>query len=53
MALHKGDDLKLPANYSPISILSAFSKVVERALYNRIYSFFKKFDYISKLQFGI
>ena len=29
VALHKGDDPRLPANYSPISILSAFSKVVE------------------------
>ena len=52
VALHKGDDPRIPANYRPISILSAFSKVVERALYNRIYSFFEKFDYISKLQFG-
>ena len=52
VALHKGDDPRLPANYRPISILSAFSKVVEQALYNRIYSFFEKFDYISKLQFG-
>ena len=40
VTLHKGDDPRLPANYRPISILSAFSKVVERALYNRIYSFF-------------
>ena len=29
VAIHKGDDLRLPANYHPILILSAFSKVVE------------------------
>ena len=52
VALHKGDGPRLPANYRPISILSAFSKVVERALYNRIYSFFEKFDYISNLHIG-
>ena len=37
--LHKGDDRNNPCNYRPISILSAFSKIIERALYNRLYNF--------------
>ena len=32
VAVHKSDDPRLPANYRPILILFAFSKVVERAL---------------------
>ena len=52
LALHKGDDVKDPTNYRPISILSSFAKVIERCLYNRIVKFFDKRGCFNDLQFG-
>ena len=40
--LHKGGNKQDPSNYQPISILSAFSKVIEKCIYNRLKSFLKK-----------
>ena len=55
-------DLKVPnfktgdadtfTNYRPISILSSFSKIYERVLYNRLAEFIDKFKILHKFQFG-
>lgn len=52
IALHKGGDINDPSNYRPISILSAFGKIIERCLYVRIVNFLDKNSFFSKSQFG-
>ena len=47
----KGDKLDV-GNYRPISLLSSFSKVLERIIYIRMMSFLKKYDVFSNFQFG-
>ena len=42
----------LLSNYRPISILPAFSKILERLVYNRLYKFLTKHKVLSKSQFG-
>ena len=37
--IFKSDNASLAQNYRPISILPAFSKIFERAVYNRIFQF--------------
>ena len=41
-----------PNNYRPISIMSPFTKVFERLIYEQLNSFFAKEKIISKYQFG-
>ena len=48
----KKGDKSDPTNYRPISSLPYLSKLFERAIYNRIVSFTKKYSIISKFQFG-
>ena len=50
--LHKGSDPKLPSNYRPISILSAFSKIMERCIYNRLMNYLTRSNFFNKYQFG-
>ena len=50
--LHKGDCKSDLNNYCPISLLMVFSKVFERAMYNRVHSFVESFDLLHKKQFG-
>ena len=46
--LYKNDNPELFKNYRPISILPCFSKIIERIMYNRLYSFLTKHYYIRK-----
>ena len=51
--LHKNDNAELLNNYRPISILPCFSKIIERIMYNRPYSFLTKHNnIISEKQYG-
>ena len=47
----QGDKLD-PNNYRAIAILPVFSKIYERALYNRIVQFFQEFYLFNKAQHG-
>ncbi|XP_057314221.1 uncharacterized protein LOC130655476 [Hydractinia symbiolongicarpus] len=40
------------SNYRPISILPCFSKILERIMYNRVYSFLNNNDILYNKQFG-
>ena len=40
------------SNYRPVSILPAFSKIVERSFYNRLYSYLTNFDILCSNQYG-
>ena len=37
--IFKSGDKEFVSNYRPISVLSCFSKILERIMYNRLYSF--------------
>ena len=50
--VHKKGDTTICSNYRPISILSVFSKIFEKCMYKRIYSFLNKYKLIYKRQFG-
>ena len=39
-------------NYRPISLLSVFSKILERLMYSRLLKFLNKQDFFNKFQFG-
>ena len=47
----KGDHL-VCKNYRPISLLPIFSKILEKLIYNRMYSFLNENNLIYNLQFG-
>ena len=40
------------SNYRPVFILPAFSKILERAFYNRLYSYLTDFDILCNNQYG-
>ena len=40
------------SNYRPISILNSFSKIFEKAIYNRLVTYIEKYNVISQCQFG-
>lgn len=50
--IFKGGDHTLLNNYRPISILPSFSKVFERAVYNRLYSYLDQHKILFDYQFG-
>ena len=50
--LHKNSDNQQITNYRPISLLSTFSKILERVMYNRLISFFKSKKILYKHQYG-
>ena len=47
----KGDKLIL-SNYRPISVLSSFSKILERIMYNRLYAYLAENNILFNKQFG-
>ena len=47
----KGDKLEL-GNYRPISLLTSFSKLLEKIIFARMTSFLKRYDILSRFQFG-
>ena len=50
--LHKKDSCDNPSKYRPTSILSVFSKIIEKLMYDRLYGFLDKFELLYPLQFG-
>ena len=50
--LFKKDDLMLCVNYRPISLLSIYSKIFEKLIYGRMYSFLNNNNLIYEKQFG-
>ena len=50
--LFKSDDLSLFTNYRPVSVLPAFSKILERIVYNRLINFLNKYSILSCNQDG-
>ena len=50
--LHKKDSKLDHINYRPISLLSVFSKIYEKLIYSRIYSYLDKNNLIYSKQFG-
>ena len=50
--IYKSGDTNEPHNCRPISILSVFSKVLERLVYNQLDSFLEKYNIMYNYQFG-
>ena len=50
--LYKAKDPMVFSNYRPISLLSVFSKILERLMYNRLLNFLNECKIINKNQFG-
>jgi len=50
--LYKKGGKDIPGNYRPISLLSIFDKILEKLMFNRIYSFLVQNDILYKYQFG-
>ena len=52
LLIHKKEDTITVSNYCPMSLLSVFSKIFEKAMYYRIYSFLCKYKLINTNQFS-
>ena len=52
MPVHKKESKHFCSNYRPISLLSNIDKIIEKIMYNRIYRFLDKNNFIYSLQFG-
>lgn len=50
--IHKGGSKTDVSNYRPISLLSAFSKIFEKLMHNRLYRFLTVSESLSDYQFG-
>ena len=51
-AVFKCGTLSDPSNYRPIATLSAFSKALERVIYDQLIKYLDKHDVLFKYQFG-
>jgi len=49
--VYKSDDKKIVSNYRPISVLPAFSKILEKSVYNRLLDFINQHNLLSKAQY--
>ena len=52
ISIHKGGDPKTPGNYRPISLLPAFSKILEKVICSQLYNFFDSNNLFSRHQYG-
>ncbi|XP_065642401.1 uncharacterized protein LOC136074031 [Hydra vulgaris] len=50
--IYKGGDDSIKSNYRPISILSCFSKILERIMHNSLYNYLEKNNILYHKQFG-
>ena len=50
--IYKGGDNTIFKNYRPVSVLSSFSKIFEKLLYNRLTTFFDDHNALTEFQFG-
>ena len=50
--IFKGNETNLFENYRPISVLTNFSKLLEKLMYKRISNYIEKHNILSKHQFG-
>ena len=50
--VHKANDRERLSNHRPISVLSCFSKRLEKVMYKRIVKFLDKHDILFKNQYG-
>ena len=50
--IHKKGSFDNPTNYRPISLLSVFSKLIEKLMHQRLYKFLELCDVLYSLQFG-
>ena len=50
--VHKKEDTLTISNYHPMSLLSVFSKILNKSMYNRIYSFLCKHKLENTKQFS-
>ena len=48
----KGGNAKEPDNYTPISVLPIFSKILERVVHNQLYEYLENNKFLSSQQFG-
>ena len=49
---HKKGSTKDFENYRPISLLTNFSKILEKIIYTRLYAYFEKYNILCDEQFG-
>jgi len=52
LPLYKKDDPQQPCNYRPVSLLSIFSKVLEKLMHKRLYCYLEKYSILYDYQFG-
>ena len=50
--VYKSSDPNLIANYRPISLLPAFSKIFEKVMYKKLMVFLERFDLLYRHQYG-
>jgi hypothetical protein len=50
--LYKKGDKLLISNYRPISLLTSFSKIVEKVMFNRLMNHLKKYAVLNLNQYG-
>jgi len=50
--LFKNGDSRIISNYRPISLLSVFSKILEKLMFVRLMSFFNRYNILYDYQFG-
>ena len=50
--LYKTGSRNNPSNYRPISILSAFSKIIEKLMYSLLYKFLESYEILCPFHFG-